>query len=201
MAKHHLLFIFFGWLWRQSFAPPCGIQFPENPRVSECAPSNHDKITSGFFHHGKRGGTVGHVAVSDNGNVNRFFHGGDDRPVGAAAVKLFARAAVHGYRGSPGCRSGACDLNRVYRGVVPACTDFYRNRLAGSFYRSFDDVKDELRVLHQSRALAVFHDFGYRASHVDVEERIAARRKLFRRESYNFRFMAENLISNRILSV
>ena len=130
-----------------------------------------------------------------------MLNGGDDGAVRPAAVKLLARPGVDRDRGGSARRGGACDFHSIDGSLVPACTDFDRHRLAGTFYRSFHEIKNKLRVLHQGRAFPVFYDLRHRAAHVDVKDYIASAGQRFCRKFHDFRFMPKKLVCHRLLAI
>ena len=85
------------------------------------------------------------------------------------------------------------DLHRIYVVVVKAFSDLHRHRLSIAFTRGADKLIDQLRVLHQRGALAVFDNLRHGPAHVDVKNGKGSLFNPFRHLAHNLRVGAKQL--------
>ena len=64
------------------------------------------------------------IAIDDDGNADAFFDSADGGPIGVAAIKLAARAAMNGDHADAGIFRTAGKFGRVDAGCVPARAAF-----------------------------------------------------------------------------
>ena len=171
MAQHHLPYLIRRPLCRLFSGLLIGNQIAKDPRISLGGTTDHDAIAAGFLKHPLGIFPGSHVSVSDHRNGYRLFHFADNLPVCMPGIILFPRPAVHSHCGATGVFDDFRDFYCVDMIIVKALPDFHRQRLFNSPGNFRYNLMHQFRVLHQSGALTVLHNFRHRASHIDVQKR------------------------------
>src|SRR5271168_792480 len=148
------------------------LHLQENPRVSGGGAPDHHGVAARFLYdtlgvHGRL-----NIAVANDRNFHGLLDGGDQLPIGAAGVALFARTRVHG----DGFDADAFRKLRHLDGddgvFVPASAQFNGERNAhGGAYRA-KNLAEQIKVAEQAGA-ATFDDFLRGAAEVDVHGVVA----------------------------
>ena len=83
--------------------------------------------------------------------------------------------------------------------IVEPFSDLDGHRLLDCFHDRADDLIDQLRILHQCRALAVPHHLRHRTAHVDVKDRKGALFDSLCHLTHDLRIRAKELEGDRFL--
>ena len=171
----------------------------KNKRVAHGGATDSDAGRIGFRKQTGRARPVDHIAVSPDGNFDGGDDFGDRLPVRLAAVALFARAPVHGECGGAGGGQRARHRHGVAGIIIPAKTNFRRDRHVHSV-RHRGDAGGRLRHgTQERRTVAVFDDFRDGTAHVEVNDIRARLRDDLRRLRQFLRNVSEELDRDRML--
>ena len=146
----------------------------EQPRLAVSAAADHHAVGPRLIERGVGVVNRANVAVDDNGDTDRFLDSADERPVGAVAIHLVARATVDGDHLRAQILGNVRELGGVEAAMVPAHAHFHRDGDIDGFDCSGDQACGERQVTHQRRTCVAIDDFLHRAAHVDVDNCRAA---------------------------
>ena len=111
-----------------------------------------------------------HVAVGNDRNLHGLLHLGNFLPVRMAHVELLARTSVH-RNGLDTRRLGQLrDFHDVDMRRIPSDAHLHRKGHLHGLAHGAENREGLLRLTHKCRALAILHDFGRGATHVEVED-------------------------------
>src|ERR1700722_8718480 len=148
------------------------LHLPKNPRVSGGGPADHDGVAARFADHafGIFGGVD--VAVTDDGNLHRLFHSGDDAPVGGAGVTLQSRARMDSNTFDSHVFGHHSDLDRNDGLVVPSSAQLDRKWDANGSTNGSENLSEQWKIAQQA-GTAALDDFFGGAAEIDVHGVVA----------------------------
>ena len=146
-----------------------GFGLREYPGVSLGRASDHDGVAASLLLDSRRIGAALHVAVADDGDVDGLLHARNGAPIGAAAVQLLGKPAVHGHRAGARRFHAPGEFRRRFLALRPPSAKLHRYGVVNGSANRADDACGKVGVAHKRAAVAFRDDFARRAAHVDVK--------------------------------
>ena len=139
----------------------------EDPGVRRRGAADHDGIASGFGNHANGILWRANVTIANNRDAHGLFHIADYAPIRCAAIALHASARMNGDCFDAGLLGHLGDVNCDDIVLVPAGTNFDRERDSDNGANGAEENFEMRQVAQKARAAAL-DDFFHRTAEIDV---------------------------------
>ena len=140
----------------------------KKPRISECTPPYHDRITTAECQQIQPLAMAVNIAITDNRDPHRLLDLPYHLPIGLAAKGLRPGTAMHGEQGRSGSLRHLGKFHRIESVCIPAAAEFDRNRYRTPGANGADDGLGKFALLHQGHTCPPLGHFAHRTAHVQV---------------------------------